>query len=326
MKILLTGGCGFIGSHTAIELIDQGHTVIIVDNLSNSNEGVIDKIKEITGTLPIFYNQNITDNLDNVFEQHSIDAVIHFAAYKAVGESVKHPLKYYRNNLLGLINLLEHVVEYKVNKFIFSSSATVYGNPTSLPLTESSPLSCLNPYGRTKLMGEEIIRDVMLSNPNLHVTILRYFNPVGAHESGLIGEQPRDVPNNLFPYILDVIKGIRPHLNIYGVDYETPDGTPIRDYIHVTDLALGHVAALAKMDRLKIYNLGTGKGHSILEVINAFNKSNHTVKYMKTHRREGDAREVYSDCSLAEQDLEWKATRDLEAMVRDCLRYALNGK
>ena len=321
MRILLTGGCGFIGSHTAVELIHQGHTVIIVDSLVNSDISVIDKIHEITGTQPIFYDQDITQSLDNVFESHSIDAVIHFAAYKAVGESVQYPLKYYRNNILGLVNLLESVIRYKTKNFIFSSSATVYGNPSSLPLVESSPLKCLNPYGRTKLMGEEIIRDVMVSNPDLNVTILRYFNPVGAHESGLIGEQPRGVPNNLFPYILDVIKGIRPHLNIYGTDYETVDGTGVRDYIHVTDLALGHVAALDNMDDLKIYNLGTGKGHSVLEIVNMFDKMGKNIEIMKTHRREGDAPEVYADCSLAEQELGWKATRDLETMVRDSLRY-----
>ena len=216
------------------------------------------------------------------------------------------------------------MIKYNVKKFIFSSSATVYGNPSSLPLTESSPLSCLNPYGRTKLMGEQIISDVAASNPGLHVTILRYFNPVGAHKSGLIGERPQGVPNNLFPYILDVIRGIRPHLNIYGADYDTVDGTGVRDYIHVTDLAIGHVAALEHMTspEVKIYNLGTGRGYSVMQIVNMFEKVlEKKIEYIKTHRREGDSPQVYADCSLAKKELGWVAVYDLEDMVRDCLNF-----
>ena len=327
MSILLTGGCGFIGSHTAVELIQKGHHVIIVDNLSNSNKNVVDKIKEITGITPVFYERDITSDLDDVFESYYIRTVIHFAAYKAVGESVLDPLKYYSNNIVGLISLLTCMEKHNVNRIIFSSSATVYGNPTSLPLTESSPLSCLNPYGRTKLFGEEIIRDVVRANLKIQATILRYFNPVGAHESGLIGESPLGVPRNLFPYIIDVIKGKRPHLNIYGVDYDTIDGTGVRDYIHVVDLALGHVAALNKMsdseiDGTKIYNLGTGKGYSVLEIVKAFNKSSqYEIPFMMTDRREGDSPEVYADCSLAKEELGWVATRNLNDMVKDSLNY-----
>ena len=332
--VLLTGGMGFIGSHTAVELLESGYKVIIVDNLSNSSLQVLDKIIEITNKEDMieFYHCDVTDkeHLDAIFDENNIDSVIHFAAYKAVGESVSNPLKYYNNNIGGLITLLEVMDKHEVKNFVFSSSATVYGDPDTLPLTESSPLSAINPYGQTKLMGEQILRDISGSNPNIKIILLRYFNPVGAHSSGLIGESPNGVPNNLFPYILDTIRGLRPCLNIFGNDYNTPDGTGVRDYIHVVDLAKGHVAALDHIDRIngiKTYNLGTGTGYSVLNIVDMFNQildqtgDSRKVKYKYVPRREGDSPAVYADCSLAKKDLGWTATYGIEQMVRDSLNF-----
>jgi UDP-glucose 4-epimerase len=332
MSILLTGGNGFIGSHTAIELINSCYNIIIVDDFSNSSLPAYEGISKITTRKNIqLYKIDICDkiNLQKVFESNTIDTVIHFAAYKAVGESISNPLKYYRNNIIGLINLLEVMNKFKVNKIVFSSSATVYGNPKSLPITEDFELTALNPYGQTKLMSENILKDVSRAN-GPKVIILRYFNPVGAHPSGLIGENPIGIPNNLFPYILDVIKGKREYLSIFGKDYDTIDGTCIRDYIHVVDLAKGHVAAVKyinNIDKVKIYNLGTGTGYSVCQIVDSFNKfleteeKGRSVNYRYTDRREGDAAAVYADCSLAKKELGWIATLDLNDMIRDSLNF-----
>jgi UDP-glucose 4-epimerase len=344
--ILLTGGCGFIGSHTVVELLNQGYEVIIVDNLSNSNMDVLNKIEKITGKTLKFYNIDIRkeEELDELFKCNNIDSVIHFAAFKAVGESVQDPLKYMDNNIIGMITLLKIMNKYNVKKLVFSSSCTVYGHPTKLPLTEDSSLNILSPYGRTKLIGEQILQDLYKSDQTWSFIILRYFNPVGAHESGILGEVPSGIPNNLFPYILEVIKGDRTHLNIYGYDYKTPDGTAIRDYIHVVDLALGHIKSLEHIKPgIQIYNLGTGKGYSVLNIVDTFNKvitkiksesikfdnkniSNikiNLVTYKLTERREGDSEMVYADSSLAKNELGWIPVRNLEKMVIDSLNYIL---
>jgi len=334
MSILLTGGTGFIGSHTAVELLNAGYRVVIIDDLSNSSIDIIDKIDQITSAQDklAFYvcDVNDKDHLSEIFREENITSVIHFAAFKAVGESVEKPLKYYRNNIGGLITLLEVMSENDVKQLIFSSSATVYGNPETLPITESSPLSAINPYGRTKLWGEQILQDVSKADPEFQIILLRYFNPVGAHESGLIGESPNGIPNNLFPYILDVVKGKRDHLNIFGTDYDTPDGTGIRDYIHVVDLAQGHVSGLRhiqKVNGTEIYNLGTGKGYSVLDIVNAFNctldqkEDNRRVRYRFENRREGDAASVYANCYSAKDKLGWVASRDLNDMVKDSLNF-----
>jgi UDP-glucose 4-epimerase len=335
MSILLTGGNGFIGSHTAVELINSGYNIIIVDDFSNSSISTYENIYKIVDKTNInIYNVNICDkvHLRTIFEDNAIDSVIHFAAYKAVGESVSNPLKYYHNNVIGLITLLEVMIEFNVSKIIFSSSATVYGNPKSLPITENFELVALNPYGQTKLICENILKDVSRAN-GIKVIILRYFNPVGAHASGKLGENPNGVPNNLFPYILDVIKGKREYLSIYGKDYNTPDGTAIRDYIHVVDLAQGHVDALKYIDNIKtvkIYNLGTGKGYSVYQVVSSFNKildmegKGRQVNYIYTDRREGDAEVIYADSSLAKEELGWKSSRDLNDMISDSLKYLDN--
>jgi len=333
MSILLTGGAGFIGSHTAVELLNDGYHVIIVDNLSNSSADTIDKIKQITNRADLldFYHADITDKekLDMIFGEHSIDTVIHFAAFKAVGESVSNPLKYYRNNIIGLITLLEVMNEYNVKNIIFSSSAAVYGEPESLPITEQFPTNAINPYGQTKLMGEQILRDISYSD-KMKVILLRYFNPVGAHPSGLIGENPKTLPTNLFPYILDVINGDRDCLNIYGADYDTPDGTGVRDYTHIVDLALSHLAALKHIydiDGVNVYNLGTGNGYSVLNIVDTFNSlldqngDNRRVVYRFVEKRPGDSEAVYADCSLARKELGWVTTKDLEQMVIDSLRF-----
>ena len=343
MKILLTGGLGFIGSHTCVELLNNNYEIIIIDNLSNSSIDVIDKIVKITNKNIYFYQGNIGDKtlLNKIFNEHNIDTVIHFAAHKSVDESVKYPLKYYDNNIIELINLLTIMIKYKIKKIIFSSSATVYGDPISLPLTENSKLNPINPYGRTKLMSEQILQDVSKAY-GMKVIILRYFNPVGAHKSGLLGENPNGTPNNLFPYILQVIAGKKDCLNIFGKDYDTTDGTAIRDYIHVMDLAKAHVKSLENLNSLdgldglvdsndvnniRIYNLGTGKGYSVLDVVNMFNKvllsynnkDNKSIKYEFTERREGDASEIYTDCSLVLKELGWSSIFDLEQMVIDSL-------
>lgn len=328
MKILVTGGCGYIGSHTVVDLLNDGLEVVIVDNLVNSKRDVLEKIKKITGKCVTFYEYDLCDmeKLDSIFEKESISAVIHFAGLKAVGESVSIPLKYYQNNLTGTINLLLCMQKYNVKKIIFSSSATVYGNPKTLPIKEDFPLSTTNPYGTTKLMIETILKDLYQSDNSFDITILRYFNPIGAHKSGLLGEDPNGIPNNLMPYIVKVATGKLPVLNIFGDDYKTVDGTGVRDYIHVLDLSYGHMLALKnKKTGLKIYNLGTGKGTSVLELVTMFETVN-KVKINKkiVGRREGDIDACYASCSLAERELGFKCRYTLEDMCLDSYNYVKN--
>lgn len=326
-NILVTGGTGFIGSHTVVELLDLGYNVIIVDNLSNSNPSVLQKIEMITGKSPVFYQCDITDSnaLSDVFASHDIHTVIHFAGLKAVAESVAEPLKYYYNNVLGSTILLQVMEKYNVHRLIFSSSATVYGGNNPMPLTESSPTGPVNPYGMTKLAVENICIDLCNSDPKWHVALLRYFNPVGAHMSGLIGEDPLGIPNNLFPILTQVAIGKRNMLSVFGNDYPTPDGTGVRDYIHVVDLALGHIKTLSYLEEnsgTHIFNLGTGRGYSVLEVINTFEKVNSLkVPHMISPRRAGDVAECYSNPSKANELLQWKAELGLEDMCRDGWRF-----
>ena len=329
-KILLTGGTGFIGSHTAVELLDKGYEVVIADNLFNSSADVIDRIEHISGKRPLFYQLDVTDGaaLRQLFKEQTIDAVIHFAGYKAVGESVAKPLMYYRNNLDSTLTLLEVMAEYGCSRIIFSSSATVYG-ASQPPFREDMPSGgCSNPYGWTKYMIEVILQDAARAKEQLSVVLLRYFNPVGAHASGLIGEKPSGIPNNLMPYITQVAAGKRDHLNVFGNDYETPDGTGVRDYIHVVDLAKGHVAALAyalEHTGTEIFNLGTGKGSSVLEMIQAFEEANHlTIPYEIAPRRPGDLAFSYAETDKAERLLGWKAEKNLEDMCRDAWRFERN--
>lgn len=324
MKVLLTGGAGFIGSHTAVELISAGFEVVIADNLSNSNVSVLDRLKEITGCDIPFYRIDVADSgaLDNLFTREKPEAVIHFAGLKAVGESVKKPLEYYRVNLDTTFNTLETMRRHGVANIIFSSSATVYGPSNRVPLTEDMPTGgCTNPYGETKLMIERILTDLCAADERLSAVLLRYFNPIGAHESGLIGEEPQGIPNNLMPYICLVAAGKLPRLNVFGNDYPTPDGTGVRDYIHVTDLARGHVAALNYAVRHKgaeAINLGTGKGTGVLELIRTFSRVNNIdVPYTITARRMGDIAECYASAEKAERLLGWKAEKDINDMCRD---------
>ena len=312
-KVLLTGGLGYIGSHTAVEMINAGHEVVIADDLSNSKESVKDRIKVITGTEPKVYIGDVSDKelLEKIFSEQEISAVVHFAGFKAVGESVAKPIEYYRNNLDTTFALLEVMREHKVNNFIFSSSATVYGENNVPPLTEDLPVgNCTNPYGWTKYMNEIILKDAAKANTDSSVVLLRYFNPIGAHKTGLIGEEPQGIPNNLMPYIQQVASGIRDHLSVFGDDYDTPDGTGVRDYIHVVDLAKGHVKALeyAKKNKGAIaINLGTGKGTSVLEAVKAFEKaSGMKVPYEIAPRRAGDIASCYADASKAKELLEWE--------------------
>lgn len=328
MKILVTGGTGYIGSHTVVELIEAGHYVVIVDNLSNSSDVVLDRIKEITGRKPGFYKIDVcSDDLEDVFKESKFDAVIHFAALKAVGESVSKPVEYYRNNLGGLLNILELIKKYAVKQFIFSSSATVYGEPEEVPLKETSRVGAgiTNPYGQTKFIGEQILKDFAKANPDFSITLLRYFNPIGAHKSGLIGEDPNDIPNNLLPFVSQVAVGKLPELSVFGDDYPTKDGTGVRDYIHVVDLAKAHLAALshtANSENVDIYNLGTGRGYSVLEIITAFEKvSDKKVPYKVVARREGDIAKCYADPAKAEKQLGWKAEKNLEDMCRDAWNW-----
>jgi len=321
MNILVTGGLGFIGSHTVVELIKNNHTVIIADNLVNSKLEVLDKLHQITGIKPTFYQINVTDadQTERVFKDHQIDGVIHFAGLKAVGESVEKPLEYYYNNLVSTMVLSRLCLKYGVGKFVFSSSATVYGE-NEVPFVETMTLlPTTNPYGETKAISERILMDTAKANPGFAVTLLRYFNPVGAHESGLIGEDPNGIPNNLMPFVTKVVKGVLPKLSVFGDDYETVDGTGVRDYIHVVDLAEGHVVAIEKMgEGVSIYNLGTGKGTSVLELVNAFIEVNGVdVPYEIVGRRAGDIAEFYADASKAERELGWKAKRGIREMVRD---------
>ena len=329
-RVLVTGGCGYIGSHTVVELQKNGFDVVIVDNLSNSKKAVLDRIQQITGMKPTFYKVDMTDKaaLRGVFEKEKFSDVIHFAGLKAVGESVRKPLEYYRNNLDSTMNLLELMREFGVKNIVFSSSATVYGNPATVPITEDFPLSCTNPYGQTKLMIEYILKDLYKADASFNIALLRYFNPIGAHPSGLIGEDPNGIPNNLVPYITQVAVGKLERLNVFGNDYPTRDGTGVRDYIHVVDLAKGHLAALKKLSEncgLVIYNLGTGNGYSVLEVLNAFSETvGRPLPYVIAPRRAGDIAECYADPTKAYKELGWKAELDLKNMAEDSWRWQKN--
>lgn len=327
MNILVTGGAGYIGSHTIIELLSSGHTVTVVDNLANSSEESLRRVEKITGKSVPFHQLDLRDTpkLDKLFSAGSFDAVIHFAGLKSVGESVAKPLEYYQNNIGSTLSLLEAMQEHRVKRLIFSSSATVYGTPESLPLTEESKVGSgiTNPYGQTKFMIEQIIRDEAAADEGFNATILRYFNPVGAHESGLIGEDPKGIPNNLLPFVSQTAVGIREKISVFGNDYDTPDGTCLRDYIHVVDLARGHVAALEKAPGgLGVYNLGTGNGVSVLELIHAFEKAcDKTLPMEIAPRRAGDVAACYADCSKAERELGWKAEFTIEDACRDSWRW-----
>lgn len=331
MKVLVTGGTGFIGSHTVVELIQAKHEVIIVDNLSNSKMDVLDKIKQITGVLPSFYQIDMLDKeaFEKVFITHRFDAVIHFAGLKAVGESVAKPLEYYRNNLDSTLTLLELMLKYDVKNLVFSSSATVYGTPTHVPLSEKDPIGgTTNPYGTTKLMIEYILKDFVIANPSFKALCLRYFNPVGAHPSGLIGEDPKGVPNNLMPYISKVAAGKLAYLSVYGDDYKTTDGTGVRDYIHVVDLAIGHLLAIENISKINGYdaiNLGTGKGTSVLELVHAYEEVNHVkVPYQIKERRPGDVDENYADVSKAHQLLGFKTKYTIKEACKHAFEYEKN--
>jgi len=328
MSVLVTGGTGYIGSHTCVVLLEAGYDVIIADNLYNSKLDVLDKIETITGKKPKFYCVDVSnkDELDVIFKENKIESILHFAGYKAVGESVGVPLKYYRNNLLGTIALAECALEYHISKFIFSSSATVYGDG-SVPYRESNPLlPSTNPYGETKVMSERILSDTAKVNPGLSVTLLRYFNPIGAHKSGLIGEIPVGTPNNLMPYITQVAKGKLEKLRVFGSDYDTVDGTGVRDFVHVVDLAYGHMAALEKMKQgVNVYNLGTGKGTSVLELIHTFQSVNNiTIPYDIVDRRPGDVASSYADVAKAWDELGWKTEKTVEDMCRDSWFFEKN--
>ena len=327
MKILVTGGTGYIGSHTVVELLNANYDVVVIDNFSNSKPEVIESIRKITGKDITFYEGDVCDKelLRKIFKENEIEAVIHFAGYKAVGESVKKPLMYYHNNLFSTITLLEVMNEVGCKRFVFSSSATVYGSPKSLPIREDFPLSTTNPYGSTKLMIEDMLRDLSVSDPEWSIAILRYFNPIGAHESGLIGENPNGIPNNLMPYIVKVATKELEILSVFGNDYDTKDGTGVRDYIHVVDLAKGHIKAIEKVldsKGIDAYNLGTGTGYSVLDIVNAFEKANNIkVNYKIVERRSGDIAACYADPKYAFEKLGWKAEKTLEDMCRDSYRY-----
>ena len=327
MKILVTGGCGFIGSHTTVELLERNYEVVIIDNFSNSKPDVLEKIKTITNKEFYFYEGDVCDKdiLNKIFKEHKIDAVIHFAGYKAVGESVNKPLMYYRNNIDSTLSLCEVMSENNCKKIVFSSSATVYGTPEKLPLDENCRLSTTNPYGTTKLYIEGILRDLYVSDNNWSIAILRYFNPIGAHKSGLIGENPNDIPNNLMPYIVKVANKELECLSIFGDDYDTHDGTGVRDFIHVVDLALGHIKAIEKVIRdngCDAYNLGTGNGYSVLDLVNTFEKVNNVkVNYKIAPRRPGDIAACYANPDYAFNKLGWKAEKTLEEMCKDAWNF-----
>ena len=328
--ILVTGGCGYIGSHTVVELLDDNRDVVIVDNFSNSSPNVLDSIKEITDKDFRFYKIDITNenDLEVVFKENKINSVIHFAALKAVGESVEKPLEYYYNNLNSTLVLLKLMKKYNVKNFVFSSSATVYGSPKTLPINEDFPLSTTNPYGASKLIIENILKDICKADSSFNVAILRYFNPVGAHKSGLIGENPNGIPNNLMPYITKVSIGELPFLNVYGNDYDTHDGTGVRDYIHVLDLANGHLKALDKIHTspgLVIYNLGTGNGYSVLDLVNTYSKVNNVdIPYKIVERRAGDIAKCFADPTKANKELNWSCKYNLEDMCKDSYTFQLN--
>ena len=324
MKILVTGGAGYIGSHTCVELLENGHDVVIVDNLYNSSPKAVERIGEITGKTPVFYQTDLVDRaaLEKIFDAHDFDAVIHFAGYKAVGESVEKPIEYYTNNLYGTLTLTDVMRGHGVKKIIFSSSATVYGDPAFVPITEACPKGvCTNPYGWTKWMLEQILTDIRTSDPEWSVILLRYFNPIGAHPSGKIGEDPKGIPNNLVPYVAQVAVGKLAELGVFGDDYDTPDGTGVRDYIHVVDLARGHVKALDKLQEenaVRIYNLGTGHGYSVLDMVKTFERVNGIpIPYEIAPRRAGDLATVYSSPDKSAEKLGWRAEYDLEDMCRD---------
>lgn len=327
LSILITGGLGYIGSHTSVEMLNSGYDIVIIDNLLNSKYKVNNRIKELTDRNFPLYIFDLRDRkkLREVFKKHNIEAVIHFAGLKAVGESVQKPLEYYQNNILSTIVLCEVMGEYQVKNFVFSSSATVYGVPELVPIKEDFSLQATNPYGRTKLMIEEILEDLYISDPCWSIALLRYFNPIGAHPSGRIGEDPNGIPNNLMPYITQVAIGKLPELQVFGNDYPTKDGTGVRDYIHVVDLAKGHVKALEKIltsTGLETYNLGTGKGYSVLELIATFEKvSGIKIPYVITERRSGDVAEVYADPSKAREQLNWEAEKGIEDMCADAWRW-----
>jgi len=327
--ILVTGGTGYIGSHTVVELMAAGHDVLIVDNFSNSKHTVLERIQRITGKQPAFVQLDIRNRLEvrSLFSNHTFSAVIHFAGLKSVGESVAQPLRYYDNNVYGSLVLFEEMVLAGVKTLVFSSSATVYGNPASVPIREDFPLSATNPYGQSKLMIEEILRDIARADTAWHIALLRYFNPVGAHASGLIGEDPNGIPNNLMPYLAQVAAGKLAELSIFGSDYPTPDGTGVRDYIHVVDLAQGHIAALRALKEVAgvmTVNLGTGRGYSVLELVNTFERVNGCkVPYRIVGRRPGDIACCYADPALARTLLRWQTSRDIDAMCRDAWRWQL---
>ncbi len=331
MKILVTGGTGFIGSHVVVELLNANYDVVIIDNFSNSDPIVLSKISQICNKKYSFYEGDVSDEklLNHIFKKENINAVIHLAGYKAVGESVSNPLKYYENNLISTIKLVKVMLKFNVKNLIFSSSATVYGKAETLPIKEDAPLSASNPYGYTKLMNEKILTDISKAN-NLNVVLLRYFNPVGAHESGLIGEDPKGIPNNIMPYIMKVATGEIEKFHIYGNDYDTIDGTGVRDYIHIVDLAKGHVKAIEYAQthsKIKAFNLGTGNGYSVMQLIKAVEKVNNIkIPYVIEKRREGDVASCYADPSLANKELNWKAEKTLNDICRDAYTFALKNQ
>ena len=332
MVILVTGGAGYIGSHTCVELLEKGEELVVVDNFVNSKPDVIEKIKEITKKDFKFYEVDLLDKpkLEKVFEENDIKEVIHFAGLKAVGESVQKPLLYYHNNITGTVTLLEVMKKYNCKKIVFSSSATVYGLPKTVPITEDFPLSTTNPYGSTKLFIEQILKDCCTADKEFAAILLRYFNPIGAHKSGLIGEDPNGIPNNLMPFIARVADGTYKELKVFGNDYDTPDGTGVRDYIHVVDLSIGHIKAIEKirkMDGVEIYNLGTGNGFSVLELVHTFEKVNNVkVNYQIVGRRQGDIAVCYANCDKALKELGWKCERNIEDMCRDTWNFILKNK
>ena len=328
MRILVTGGAGYIGSHTCVELLNAGYEVVIVDNLYNASPKAVERVQQITGKSVVFYEADIRDKeaMGNIFDQEKVDAVIHFAGLKAVGESVAKPMEYYENNLAGTLNLCQVMKEHQVKNIIFSSSATVYGDPAFVPITEDCPKgTCTNPYGWTKWMLEQILTDIQKSDPQWNVILLRYFNPIGAHKSGLLGEDPKGIPNNLLPYVAQVAIGKLECVGVFGDDYDTPDGTGVRDYIHVVDLAKGHVKAIEKLkdkEGVSIYNLGTGNGYSVLQVIHAFEKAcGHPLKYRIKPRRAGDIASCYCDPTKAKEELGWEAEYGIEEMCQDSWRW-----
>lgn len=327
MAILVTGGAGYIGSHTAVELLNAGEEVVIVDNFSNSKPSVLERIRKITNKDFVFYETNVLDKeaMKRVFEENKITEVIHFAAFKAVGESVAKPLMYYHNNITGTLLLCEVMAKYNVKRIVFSSSATVYGMPKTVPITEDFPLSTTNPYGTTKLMMEQILRDLYVADREWHVAILRYFNPIGAHKSGTLGEDPNGIPNNLMPYITQVGEGRLPKLNVFGNDYDTPDGTGVRDYIHVVDLSIGHVKAIEYLrahEGIDYFNLGTGKGYSVLDIVKAYERvTGLHIPYEIAPRRAGDIAQCYANPKKAKDLLGWEAERGLDEMCEDSARW-----